>query len=60
MNELRPGSKVRFAHMTEKDSSFTIKELLTRGLNEMATLEELPGEYARHLFVLAPPEEPAP
>lgn len=47
------GDVVRFAHQKEGEAKYTIKSLLSRAHGAMVELEELPGEFAVHVFVAA-------
>lgn len=47
------GDSVRFAHMKKGEAKFTVKATLSRVTGPMVELEELPGEFAVHVFVAA-------
>lgn len=47
------GDAVRFAHQKQGEGKFTIKAVLSRVHGAMVELEELPGEFAVHVFVAA-------
>lgn len=49
----KAGDSVRFRHMKKGEAKFTVKAALSRDSGPMVELEELPGEFAVHLFVAA-------
>jgi hypothetical protein len=52
-NPWKVGDSVRFAHQKQGEAKFTVKATLARHTGPMIELEELPGEFAVHLFVAA-------
>jgi hypothetical protein len=45
------GDKVRFAHQKRGDGSYTVKSVVIVADEPMVELEEMPGQFAVHIFV---------